>query len=806
MIAKGMRTLITFAATTLAVLAGASGAQAAAPPVKLVLDSHFGWEVNKITQGTVCTAEEEKEAKCQPAAMSSMPSGFTYPESAAGTPGGNVYIADQGNHRIQEFTSSGEFVLMFGREVNETTKGDLCTAEEVAKSGVKCKAGVASSAAGQLDDPESIAVDPVSGVVYVAEFVFGERTLGQRVQKFTVEGRFVLEIGKEVNEMTKGDLCTREEEKEKKTICVGPAQRELGAPYAWGGEHDSFNFESGRGNLLAVGPEGLLYAGDESRVQEFKAGGESGGEIPLAAGGHVRALAVDEKTGYLYLVYGDTNIIQRLNSKGEPIGEPIEVRGEAGATIHIRGLAIDSEGHLAVVGHQDAGSSQSPFGLLYDASSGQLRTVFKTPGTGVVAVGFDGQGRLYAPREQEILAYRPEPVAELVTGSAACVPGIEGETDITLDCTLNGEGNPEGVSETKMWFGWGGEPGGRCALTSTTPRQPVETAEAFLPMSATIEGLRPNEAYCYRLTGEDLNVKSPEELTGERKSLTTALAAPKIVGNPSVSFVKASSAVMLGELNPENANIEYFFEYARGVEILAKCPGARVASCPGVSSTPVARLATYGKIGATLEARQLQPGTLYSYRLSAESENGAKSERKASHGEGPQEGTFTTAPTPLPSAQTGGYSTLTPTGAIVSGTVNPAGLPATYAFELGVYAGANTQYGVVFSGPAGSNITPVKETLALTGLQPGTTYAYRITVSSGYIDNESHTLQGEPITFTILGLPSVLGSPSAPPMLTMPSIAFPQTPKVTVRKVVKHKTKRHRKGRARKRKPRKGRK
>jgi hypothetical protein len=799
--------MVTVAAA-LAVLSSVTKAGPAAPPVKLVLAGHFGWEVNEETKGPVCPVT----SKCQAGKASSMPGGFEYPQSAAGAPGGGVYVADPGNHRVQELTSGGEFVLMFGREVNETTKGDVCTAEEIVKAAVKCKAGVAGSAAGQFSSPQSVAVDPASGAVYVAEIVFGKGTFGERVQKLTAAGQFVLEIGGEVNEKTKGNLCTREEEeKEKRTICVGPAQREPGTPAS--GEHGSFNFESGRGNLLSVGPGGLLYAGDEGRVQEFDANGEFTGEITLAPGGQTRALAVDETTAYLYLVYEDTNIIRRLGSKGESAGEPIEVNGEAGTTTHIRGLAIDPHGHLAVAGFQEAGSTQSAFGSLYDASSGAFRTAFvNSDSVGVVAVGFDGQGRLYAPYEQEILAYNPEPVAELVTGAAACKPGVERETDITIDCALNGEVDPEGVSETKAWFEWGPTR----ALGTVAPGSPIliptgNTLVLVPPPPASpgvsIENLRPNDTYYYRLAGEDQNVKSPEELTGERRSLTTELVAPKIVGLPSVSFVKASSAVISGEMNPENATTEAFAEYAPGAEALAKCPGGvRSESCPGVSSTPVMRSGIYGETGVTVEARGLQAGTLYSYRISAESENRTKTERKASHGEGSQEGTFTTAPAPVPSAQTGSYSTVTATSAIVTGAVNPNGLPATYAFELGVYNGAGTQYGVVFSGPVGASSVPVEEILALTGLQPGTQYAYRITVSSGYIANESHTLQGEPVVFATLGLPSVLQSPMAPPTLSVPQIAFPQTPKAAVHKAAKRKTKHHRKGKARKRKSRKGRK
>lgn len=241
-------------------------------------------------------------------------------------------------------------------------------------------------------------------------------------------------------------------------------------------------------------------------------------------------------------------------------------------------------------------------------------------------------------------------------------------------------------------------------------------------------------------------------------SFAIELAPPKIVGEPSASFVKSSSAVLFGELNPENASTEYFFEY----EPASICPTLK--GCTPTSRTAAGESGAYGLMGVTQEATGLQPGRTYHYRLVAINEAGT------TYGE---EGTFTTLPVPAPTAQTGAYSQLTPTSATISGTVDPDGLPASYAFELGVYNGAATQYGVVFSGSTGAGTALEVEMLSLIGLQPGTTYYYRISIHSGYILNESHTLQGAPGTFTTLGLPATLASPTPLAMLPIPPIAFP---------------------------------
>jgi hypothetical protein len=70
----------------------------------------------------------------------------------------------------------------------------------------------------------------------------------------------------------------------------------------------------------------------------------------------------------------------------------------------------------------------------------------------------------------------------------------------------------------------------------------------------------------------------------------------------------------------------------------------------------------------------------------------------------------------------------------------------------------------------------VEEVVLVTGLQPGTKYAYRITIKSGY-----GNAVGAPATFTTAGLPEVLMSPTPLAMLPVPSIVFPTKPKPAVK-------------------------
>ena len=457
-------------------------------------------------------------------------------------------------------------------------------------------------------------------------------------------------------------------------------------------------------------------------------------------------------------------------------------------------LAASPTGRLGVVEFEGGvGPAPSEYrGSLYNVGNGHLYLVSEfTDPVPAGAARFEGINDLtfndsdallatYSARSvsgeaNEVLVYVPNPVAELLAGQVVCAPEAESETDATLVCPLNGEVDPWGASETEVWFESGATP----ALGTSSLPQPIANTksegeeEALVPLAPfEVSGLRPNQTWYFGLGGRDRNVKAPEALTSEEASFKTPTVAPRIVGVPGASFVKSFSAVVSGGLNPENANTEYFFEYApegAGGETLAtRCPqGVKKESCEGVASTAALESNEYGEIETTLEVKGLQPATNYRYRLFAINEKG-EAALDEHGGHDVKEGVFTTMPAPVPQAVSGAASAIGATTATVAGVVNPDGQPAVYTFELGVDDAGTARYGIVLSASAGSGAVPVEETLPLSGLQPGTTYAYRIAVSSSY-----GTSYGETMTFTTAGLPAVLVEPVVLPQLPVPAIAFP---------------------------------
>jgi hypothetical protein len=630
---------------------------------------------------------------------------------------------------------------------------------------------VEGTAPGQFGLAESIAVAPGDGDVYVTDVSYGESNgefaVAQRIEAFTSTGGFVEEIGKEVNETTKGNHCSQEEIENSGVKCKAAALRTPTEAEA-SSEPGAFNFESQYGNLLAFGgPQDLLYVGDQGRVQEFKVAGIPAGEVSLAAistTGKATAVTVDP-TGDVFVSDSETAGVREYNAGGVLQPQVIDA-----VSIRILALALAPNGRVVIIDRKETESGRKTYGLLYNASGTKI-SEFAPPSGGLpglpVGAAFAVSGALYLAEQNtfEVEAYTPVVFPETRTCPA--------EEVLATTAKLCGEINPDGVQTTGFF-----QYGTSTSLGSQTPVVFEGMGEAFAPVSSLTE-LAPNQSYHYKMAAEaEVN---GEKLvgTGEEATFHTATLPPQILGAPSTSFLGAQSADLTAALNPENTTTHYHFEYG---------PCASLTGCAGIKSTTQESSAAYGQIPTTAEISELAPATTYSYRLVASNrhiasceggypfeeegeiircEEGGVPVYAGGEATGP-EAQFTTGPAPVVQAATGAPSAVTATSATISGAVNPDGEPATYTFELGVYAGAATQYGVVVSGSVPAETTPVEETLPLSGLQPGTTYAYRIAIHSGY-----GTAEGASVTFTTAGLPSVLVTPAPLAMLAIPNIAFP---------------------------------
>jgi hypothetical protein len=426
-----------------------AAAAADSTSIRLVKSAHIGWEVDKATRGELCTTTGKDE--CSSHKPSGERGGFDFPGSVAvDARTGDVYVADLDNYRVQEFTAGGRFISMFGWDVNKTedARAGKATQEQknvcTATSHERCGSGLPGTAAGQLDYPVSVAVDPVTSAVYVLEVNNAE----DRVDKYTSGGRFVWTIGKGVNVLTKENVCRASEIRRFRTGCKSGRENTTNSL-----EHTAFKFSAQYGDLLAVGPRGTLYIGDEHRLQEFDADGKWIGEIMLASASSRQASSVVSvavgQNGEVYLVYREilpefdqvvehVDIVRKFSPRGDEVSQfPIMPR-LGGATVHIDGIAIDTSGRIAVIGFETVANSYRRFGSIYDGDGGSPIGEFPPP-TDNDGLTFNSNDDLYvaATDDQEVVAYVPGPAYELIESPGPCEIAAPADKVAAFSCALN---------------------------------------------------------------------------------------------------------------------------------------------------------------------------------------------------------------------------------------------------------------------------------------------------------------------------------------------------------------------------------
>jgi hypothetical protein len=220
---------------------------------------------------------------------------------------GNLYVADQENSRIIEFTAWGELVRAWGWGVgNGSAELQVCT------SAAACHTGIAGGGRGQITQPQGVAIDS-GGNVYVAEGNEKHR----RVQKFDSEGHFIFMVGGKVN---KTKVEEGKPEAEQNRCPVDPADVCQAATEGNG------NGQFGpllAGNYIAAGPSpaNLIYVGDLGRVQVFNPDGSFKENFPdpegiIGSGGSVQSLAPAPGNG-LFLVSSGKDDVIRLTAAGK---------------------------------------------------------------------------------------------------------------------------------------------------------------------------------------------------------------------------------------------------------------------------------------------------------------------------------------------------------------------------------------------------------------------------------------------------------------------------------------------------------
>lgn len=152
----------------------------------------WGWGVSTGVGAPQTCGPAEPEvsppaAMCQKGIAGSGAGQLQEPNGVAVDSNGNVYVLERLNLRVQKFNSAGQFVLMFGGEVNKTTGGNVCTAA----SGDTCGVGVKGTGSGEFEPKDLFFVGNYLTVAPDGTVYVGDK---DRIQHFDAVGSFLSQL------------------------------------------------------------------------------------------------------------------------------------------------------------------------------------------------------------------------------------------------------------------------------------------------------------------------------------------------------------------------------------------------------------------------------------------------------------------------------------------------------------------------------------------------------------------------------------------------------------------------------------
>ncbi|HVY95889.1 MAG TPA: hypothetical protein VHA54_02905 [Solirubrobacterales bacterium] len=282
-----------------------------------------------------------------------------------------------------------------------------------------------------------------------------------------------------------------------------------------------------------------------------------------------------------------------------------------------------------------------------------------------------------------------------------------------------------------------GHPAEGFAHATTVPCNPATvTTPGENGVNAHLTGLVPGTTYAYRLVASNPGGSASRE--GPATFTTLVPGAPAVSILPP-SAVTAHSVHLAGEINPSGTdpgfNVKWHFRCT------PKCPGLQVETIPADETTHQ----------VSVDASGLEANTTYSAVLVA-------ANASARIVAGPVQ--FTTDAVAPVVTTFPGFSLAGGTTALLGGRVDPENSPTKYWVELGSDTSYGTSVPLSENGDAGAGTNPNFVTQKATGLQPSTTYHYRLVAESpvGKVRGADKTFTTAPAT----GLGSAFGGAALP--------------------------------------------
>jgi hypothetical protein len=471
---------------------------------------------------------------------------------------GDVYVSDPANHRVEKFSPSGSFILMFGKDVNKTKAEEASSTEAernvcTAASGDTCQQGREGTGPGAfVENRLAVAVDGSSGSsagdVYVANTTKdpgrkeGESGEGV-VTKFDENGAVISSWG------------------------VGGQMNRAGQPF-------------GAFNGITVDPAGNLWIYGTSE-QEISAGevrpralvfelGEAGSLVtsweafdPFGKRGinaNPGGIVVDgEHNVFLSVEVGEIDKYEQGDGKFVSQVTSLSSYLTSNLSAHTIDVVKDVGENSEIASFETACVAPA----LQRCSPTEMFNPSRPHGFESLAVNYSipadtiyvaEHGKGHEGREEsEVVAEAIETVPDVASLPAAPVS--------TSTATLNGTVDPEGVEIARCIFEWGesGKPYEHVAPCASPGASEIKTKSGPVPVHAQI-AIQPKTSYHFRLVAANAN-DLPEPVQG-----SDVLLGPPRVDSASVVEVTANSATLQAEVNPQNLSTSYHFEYLTEAE------------------------------------------------------------------------------------------------------------------------------------------------------------------------------------------------------------------------------------------------
>jgi hypothetical protein len=568
-----------------------------------------------------------------------------------------VEAVDDNDSRVQRLDADGNFERVWGKDVIAEGPGDTGTGFEICTVAERCKGGDKGGLGGELDDPVGIAVNQVTGQLYVMD------RDNRRVQQFDLDGGFVRAWGWDVVQAgAPGDTGTGFE------VCALASACQRGSAGGGAGQLDSIPFATSGVAVSPVAPFDVFVADPANqRVQQFSANGgfvrawgfgvdtgasqfeactavsvcQAGSTAAGSENGHFsigqpRHLAIDAD-GVVYASDANaSNRVVRFDSDLAPVSGNasaalLEPLPSPGLLIDARTVGLEADpvsGHLFVARYEgpadpvvqeiaDPGAPLSggpPNPTVVDNHVFAIESPINLPV--INGIGYD-------PADGNLLLVTTSlfvPPDGIFTGCEAAGSSCDGlivlaETAGPAQGIANA---PTDVGATTAEVSGTVDPGGGIATYRIqVSRDGVEWVDASPPrylsgsssaaVSAQVTGLEPNTLYRLRLiVRKQVGMDETETVTSAEQIVVTDALPPDVQTLGSARRT-STGAQLRGLVDPNNASTTYRFEY-----------GLEGDSFDRVIPVPDGSAGAGGSPKLVLEeVTGLQPDTAYQYRLVA---------------------------------------------------------------------------------------------------------------------------------------------------------------------------------------------